>query len=211
MGFQDLPIFPLGVVLYPGTALPLHLFEPRYRQLLTDIRAADSRFGILTSIKGVPERELPPGRMGCVAEVTEVEMMPDGRSNIVVVGRERFALQRFIESDAPYHVAAVAEVPDEGSTNAVALAVASDEVAQHFRQVVKAVHTINGQRGPGPILPDDPAQLAWTIASMIDLDIESRYKLLVERDPAKRLDAIDAVLRKAIPELELQAAIRRPK
>lgn len=208
MSFQHLPIFPLGVVLYPGTALPLHLFEPRYRQLLTDVRAGDSRFGIITAISGVPERELPPGRLGCVAEVTEVEMMPDGRSNIVVVGRERVALDTFVDSEAPYHVASVTVVPDVASANAVVLAVASDEVALHFKQVVKAVHTINGSDGPVPPLPDDPAQLAWTIASMIDLDLESRYKLLAERDPAARLTAIDAVLRKALPELELQAALK---
>ncbi|MCA2984558.1 LON peptidase substrate-binding domain-containing protein [Gemmatimonas sp.] len=209
MPLPPLPIFPLGVVLYPGTALPLHLFEPRYRQLLTDVRAGDSRFGILTAMSGVAERDLPPGRLGCVAEVTEVEMMPDGRSNIVVVGRERFALGQFLESDTPYHVAAVTAVPDQGSLNAVALAVASDDVVQHFTQVVKAVHAINGQTGPVPPLPDDPAQLAWTIAAMIDLDLDARYKLLAERDPAARLTAIDAVLRKAIPELELQAALRK--
>lgn len=209
MPLSHLPIFPLGVVLYPGTALPLHLFEPRYRQLLRDIRAGDSRFGILTAISGVAERELPQGRMGCVAEVTEVEMMPDGRANIVVVGRERFALDVFVESDAPYHVATVSAVPDQPTVSAVALAVASDDVVQHFRQVVKAVHAINGRNAPVPSLPDDPAQLAWTIAAMIDLDLESRYKLLAERDPAARLTAIDAVLRKAIPELELQAALRK--
>jgi Lon protease-like protein len=211
MPLPQFPIFPLGVVLYPGTALPLHLFEPRYRQMLSDVRAGDSRFGILTAISGVPERELPPGRLGCVAEVTEVEIMPDGRSNIVVVGRERFALDQFVESDTLYHVASVTVVPDLPAPNAVVLAVASEEVAQHFKQVVKAVHAINGENGPVPPLPDDPAQLAWTIASMIDLDLDSRYRLLAERDPAARLTTVDAVLRKALPELELQAALKRDR
>jgi Lon protease-like protein len=210
MALDHLPLFPLGVVLFPGTALPLHLFEPRYRRLLADVRAGDSRFGILTGIGGVAERDLPPGRVGCVAEVTEVEMMPDGRANIVVVGRERFTLETFVESASPYHVASVQLLPDTGTASAVALAVASDDVAQHFRQVVKAVHLINGTTGKVPQLPDDPAQLAWTIAAMIDLDLDARYRLLAERDPAARLAAIDAVLRKAIPELELQAALRKP-
>jgi ATP-dependent Lon protease len=60
-----------------------------------------------------------------------------------------------------------------------------------------------------PTLPDDPRQLAWTIASMVDFDLDARYKLLAERDPAARLSTVDAVLRKAIPELELQAALRK--
>jgi len=68
-----LPIFPLGMVLFPGTSAPLHLFEPRYRQMLADVRAKDSRFGILCALEGVPERELPTGRIGCVAEVVDVE------------------------------------------------------------------------------------------------------------------------------------------
>ena len=59
---QRLPIFPLGMVLFPGTAVPLHLFEPRYRQMLTDVREGDSRFGILCGVPGVAERALPPGR-----------------------------------------------------------------------------------------------------------------------------------------------------
>jgi len=177
--------------------------------MLQDVRAGDSRFGILTAIPGVSERDLPRGRMGCVAEVTEVEMMPDGRANIVVRGRERFALETFVESDALYHVASVVEVPDVTGTNAVALAVASDDVVQHFKQVVKAVQAINGEKGAMPPLPDDPAQLAWTIASMVDFDLDTRYKLLAERDPGARLATVDAVLRKAIPELELQAALRK--
>ncbi|AMW03952.1 LON peptidase substrate-binding domain-containing protein [Gemmatimonas phototrophica] len=207
MSDQRLPIFPLNVVLYPGTTMPLHLFEPRYRQLLKDIREGDSRFGILTSISGVPERDLPLGRMGCVAEVTEVEMMPDGRANIVIVGRERFALDEFVPDDAPYHVAEVSFVADTPGANAVVLAVTSDDVAQNFKRVVKAVHAINGESGPLPTLPDDPSQLAWTIASMIDIDSDLRYQLLAERQPAVRLASVDAVLRKVLPDLELRAAM----
>ena len=202
-----LPIFPLGVVLYPGTTLPLHLFEPRYRQLLADVRAGDSRFGILPGISGVPERAIPAGRMGCVAEVTEVEMLPDGRANILVTGRERVALEAFVDDAAPYHVAEVSFVNDTPSGSPVALAVAADDVAQHFKRVVKAVHTLNGTSGPLPSLPDDPAQLAWSIASMIDLELEPRYQLLVERNPADRLTRVDAVLRKVLPDLELRAAM----
>jgi Lon protease-like protein len=207
-----LPIFPLGVVLYPGTALPLHLFEPRYRQLLADVRSGEgpfgtSRFGILTGISGVGERALPQGRIGCVAEVTAVEMLPDGRADIIVTGRERFALDAFVEDAAPYHVADVAFVADDTVANPVALAVYSDDVASNFRRVVKAVHTINGTDEPLPTLPDDPTQLAWSIAAMVDLELEPRYQLLAERDPARRLTQVDAVLRKALPELELRAAL----
>jgi ATP-dependent Lon protease len=101
----------------------------------------------------------------------------------------------------------VSFVNDTPSGSPVALAVAADDVAQHFKRVVKAVHTLNGTSGPLPSLPDDPAQLAWSIASMIDLELEPRYQLLVERNPADRLTRVDAVLRKVLPDLELRAAM----
>jgi Lon protease-like protein len=209
MATVALPTFPLGVVLFPGTTLPLHLFEPRYRQLLKDVQASDARFAILPSIPDTPERALPPGRVGCVAEVTQAETLPDGRANILVVGRERFSLVGFVEHPALYHVCEVEYVSDTPGGSAVALAVAADDLAQNFRRVVKAVHTLNDNPAPPPELPDDPAQLAWTIAAMIDLDLEQRYKLLAERAPASRLAQVDAVLRRVLPDLELRAAMHR--
>ncbi len=206
-----LPIFPLGVVLFPGTLMPLHLFEPRYRQMLTDVREGDRRFGIIPAIPGVAERDLPAGRMGCVAEITDVELMPDGRANIIVMGRERFALDAFVEHDAPYHMATGTIVTDDTGASPVALAVAADEVLANFKRVVQAVRTLNDDTDPLPELPDDSAQVAWSVGAMIDLDLDSRYRLLAERSPTARLTQIDNVLRKAIPDLELQAAIKRSK
>lgn len=209
MTLDRLPLFPLGLVLFPGTAVPLHLFEPRYRQMLKDVRAGDSRFGILCGISGVGERQLPAGRIGCVAEVSEVEMLPDGRSNIVVIGRERFALEAFIDDDAPYHVVRAQPVEDAADGSPVALTVAADEVSSNFKRVVRAVNILNDSDDPPPSLPDDPRQLPWSIGAMIDLELEARQRLLSERSPAARLAAIDAVLRKALPDLEFQAAMHK--
>ena len=185
-----LPVFPLGVVLFPGTLLPLHLFEPRYRQMLADVREGNGRFGIIPAIPGV------------------AEVMPDGRANIIVTGRERFALTAFVEHEAPYHMATGTIVSDEAGDAPVALAVAADEVIANFKRVVQAVRTLNGDTDPLPVLPDDAAQVAWSIGAMIDLDLNNRYRLLAERSPAARLTQIDHVLRKAIPDLELQAALK---
>jgi Lon protease-like protein len=144
-----------------------------------------------------------------VAEVTEVEMLPDGRSNILVSGRERVALDRFVEHPALYHVCEVSPVADEAGGSPVALAVAADDLASNFRRVVKAVHVLNDNPAPPPALPDDPAQLAWSVAAMIDLDLDQRYKLLADRSPASRLAQVDAVLRRVLPDLELRAAMHR--
>lgn len=204
-----LPIFPLNVVLFPGTTLPLHLFEPRYRQLLTDVRAGDGRFGILCTIPGTPERELPAGRGGAVAQVTHAEVLPDGRADILVTGQERFTLTAFVDHAAPYHVATVERFSDDPVVHPVALAVAADDVAAHFRRVASAVHVLNDDPAPPPALSDDPVQLVWQIAAMIDIDTDTRYRLLMARDAAARTTMIDAVLRKALPDLELRAAMHQ--
>jgi len=203
----NIPLFPLNVVLFPGTTMPLHLFEPRYRQLLADVRTGDQRFGLLCSIPGVPEREVPTGRIGSMAEVTEVEMLPDGRANIVVRGVGRFALGGYVEAPTPYHQGTVELVDDGPVTNPVALAVAADELAGHFRRIVKAVDTLRPEPGPSPVLSDHPVALAWQIAAMVDLDFETRVELLASTDPADRVTRLDRVLRKVLPELELRAAL----
>src|SRR5437879_12742914 len=92
---RELPIFPLPIVLFPGAPQPLHVFEPRYRQLLADCLAADRRFGI-AYVPAEPEpgsEPLPrPGGVGCVALVQKTKAMPEGRSYIATVGWDRFVL-----------------------------------------------------------------------------------------------------------------------
>lgn len=204
-----LPIFPLGMVLLPGTPAPLHIFEPRYRQLIADIRGGDRRFVILPAIPGVAEREIPAGRVGCVAEVTEFDILPDGRANILTIGRERVVLDRFVDDDAPYHVAEVAEVPDAPGAARVALMVVADEITANFRRLVRAVQTLNSERLAAITLPDDPIDVAWHIGATIDIETETRYKLLAERSPLARLQLLDELLRKELPDLELRAAMHR--
>lgn len=211
MTTRPLPLFPLGMVLYPGVAMPLHLFEPRYRQLLTDVQAGDRRFGIICAMKGVDERALPVGRMGCIVEVTEAETLEDGRSNILVIGRERFALESFADDPAPYHVAHVSVVEDEPVGSPVAMAVASDEVIANFRKVVRAVLTLNDDDSAPPDLPEDGSQIAYSVAAMIDVDLAERQAILEERSAIARLQRIDTVLRTALPDLELKAAMHKAR
>src|SRR5262245_62423121 len=86
-GVRELPLFPLPVVLFPGMPMPLHIFEPRYRKMLSDIHAGNNLFGLSYFDAASSANEIPPtGHIGCVAEVTETQALPDGRSNILTVG-----------------------------------------------------------------------------------------------------------------------------
>src|SRR2546430_16200345 len=113
---RELPIFPLPIVLFPGTPQPLHVFEPRYRQLLADCLAADRRFGI-AYVPAEPEpgsEPLPrPGDVGCVALIQNTQALPDGRANILTVGGRRFVLIDWVGPDRPYRVGRGGEVDGE--------------------------------------------------------------------------------------------------
>lgn len=108
-----LPLFPLDVVLLPETLLPLHVFEPRYREMLAEALAGERLIGLHTLDPDAPP--LPDGRpalleYGCAGEVVEHEPLEDGRSNIVLRGRFRYRVSAERTGRA-FRVAEVEEAP----------------------------------------------------------------------------------------------------
>src|SRR5260370_40716827 len=90
-GVRELPLFPLPAVLFPGMPMPLHIFEPRYRKMLADIRAGDNLFCLSYFDSPASENEIPAaGHIECVAEVTETHAFADRRSNLVTVVGTRY-------------------------------------------------------------------------------------------------------------------------
>src|SRR2546425_5545665 len=113
---RELPISPLPIVLFPGAPQPLHVFEPRYRQLLADCLAADRRFGITyvappQAAGADPQPEI--GDPGCIALIRSTERLADGRSNVLTVGERRFGLVAGGRGHPPYRTAPGEEVADE--------------------------------------------------------------------------------------------------
>src|SRR2546426_1423516 len=105
---RELPIFPLPIVLFPGAPQPLHIFEPRYRQLLADCLATDRRFGVayVPAERDAGGESLPrPGDVGGVALIRNTQGLPDGRSNILTVGERRVGLVDWGSSGRPHPVA----------------------------------------------------------------------------------------------------------
>lgn len=203
-----LPFFPLSVVLLPGTPMPLHLFEPRYRQMLADVLAADRTFVLGYRPPGVPEDALPRGWPVCLAIVEDHEPLPDGRSNILVRGGARVALAGYRDDPAPYHVVEVAPLPDEPH-DVSALGPLAAQARQLFARVAAAARALADDPDPAPSLPDDPARLAWAIAAAVDLDPPAKHQLLAVRDPSERLQAVLARLMPLAADLEQRAAVHR--
>src|SRR5205807_2257775 len=102
-----LPLFPLDVVLFPGTPLPLHIFEPRYKEMIGECRANQAPFGVVRALEeGIAE-------IGCTAEVISVvKEYPDGRLDLVAQGRDRFEILA-INRERSFLQAEVLLIPDE--------------------------------------------------------------------------------------------------
>jgi Lon protease-like protein len=203
---RRLPLFPLPLVLFPGVPLPLHIFEPRYRIMLADCLEGDREFGIMFRPDGVAERDLPPGHVGCIARVESTELLPDGRSNVIVRGTDRFALDRYLDSPRPYHVAEASSY-DDTDEPPLTLAPGAARVRELFVRVGTAARTIQDDPDALPLLPDDPALLAFAVAALIEMDAPSRQRLLTSRSPSERLREIEMLLSPAVGSLELRASV----
>lgn len=185
-----LPIFPLSAVLFPGTPLPLHIFEPRYKRMLADCLASDRRFGI-TPVRGT--REIPgPGSVGCVAEVRVNQELPDGRSNIVVLGGTRFVLSRLLDESLPYLVALVQPFDDEPGTEPSPEETAA--VRELFTRYLAGLRQLNDAEPEEPALPDDPLSLSFQVSGAIECDAGVKQRLLSERSTARRVEALILLL-----------------
>ncbi|WP_238007739.1 LON peptidase substrate-binding domain-containing protein [Dactylosporangium sp. AC04546] len=208
-----LPLFPLGTVLFPGLVLPLHVFEPRYRTLvqhLTDLPASLPReFGVVAIRRGwevgrqteAADASITAGEslslyeIGCAAEVRQITELPDGRFDLMTVGRRRFRLLGLARNDAPYLTGEIEWLPEpqgepdrEGELAAGVLAA--------FQQYLRAVRRNDAEGEDGEQLPDDPTVLSHLVAATASLTLEDRQSLLAEPDTASRLKAERSLLRR---------------
>lgn len=203
---ENLPLFPLPLVLFPGTAIPLHIFEPRYRAMLSDCITGDKRFGVVRLPEGVPEIDIAPGTVGCVAEILETESLPDGNSNIIVRGLERFTFDHFVASPHDYHVCRASEFDDQFEIGDELEALAA-HVREVFQRVGRAARTLSDDPEPLPQLPDDPAIVSFAIGAMIDIDLDTRQALLASSSPLERLRRLDALLSAALGSIVTRAQV----
>jgi Lon protease-like protein len=193
-------------VLFPGAPLPLHIFEPRYREMLADCMSGSREFGLVCREGNLPEREIAAGTIGCVAYVESVEPLPDGRSNILVTGRERFALDHFVESPSPYHVADVTPVQDDVESEIV-LDPLARRVRSLFDRVGRAARQIADDAAPLPELPEDPARTSFAMAQYIDLDLAVKQQLLSSRSPSARLRQLEQLLGNVVETIEARSRV----
>lgn len=197
-----LPLFPLTVVVFPGTPQPLHIFEPRYRRLLKDCLAGNRRFGI--TLPG-EKREAPePGAVGCAVEIGASEDLPDGRSNILVVGRRRFVVRQVIPDSAPYHVGLVEEFDDDPAS--APGPVLLGDLRSAFLDYYRTVRLLHDAEPDEPELPAQAVALSFQIAAALECELGLKHRLLATRSTGDRIE----VLLRLLPTLTAaaEAALR---
>ena len=102
------PLFPLpGAILFPRSQIPLHIFEPRYREMVRDVIDGAGQIAMIQPLRVDDDNQAPLYGVGCVGEVVGVEELDDGRFNIVLLGSNRFRLVKEADVDAPYRCADV--------------------------------------------------------------------------------------------------------
>ncbi len=208
---RELPIFPLPLVLFPGVPQPLHIFEPRYRQLLADCLAGDRRFGI--AYAAPPEQEgadTTPrlGEVGCIALIRSAHELPDGRSNILTEGEQRFVLVEWCASERPYRRARVEEFDDDPA-DPVETAPLADEVREHFQRLLQALNTLTSREFEEPAeLPADPTALSFHVAGALELEPDAKQALQMGRSTTRRLRQLAALLKPLAADAARRAVVR---
>ena len=201
MATLELPIFPLGVVLFPGTPHALHIFEPRYRQMLADCLGGSQRFGLSFV---APSRDADPapsvGDVGCIAVVRASHLLPDGRSNILALGEERYVLSEYLDMDLPYRTARV-ETFDDDDADVPQLTEIATSVRGAFAHFMAGMQALT-DRGAAPVdLPSDAKHLSFHVCAALEIDAAAKQALLTLRSTIARLETIDRLLRPLNEEL----------
>ncbi len=202
--YDDLPLFPLHVVLFPDMPLPLHIFEPRYREMVMRCRETRSPFGVILIRDGDEAgAQAVPHLIGTTARITQYEETPDGRMDILVFGETRFRVTRALY-DKPYLSARV-EPLDEETGDPRLVQPAAEAVAGLFKKYLRALFAMTGRSLSALQLPREPAYLSYAVASVLQVPLAEKQSLLEIAGTTRRLEHEAAILR---AEIEAQDALQ---
>jgi Lon protease-like protein len=192
----DIPLFPLNVVLMPGTPLPLHIFEERYKQMVDECLDSGTEFGMVLA------DESGTRKVGCTARIVElVQRYDDGRLVILVEGSRRFELKN-VFTGKPYYVGEVEYLEDGPEEDVTALA---EECVALLERVIEAA-----TEGSVGIEIEPPYHnLSFAIAGRIEFDLETRQQILELPTEKGRLEKVKDLLTEAANKLERDLQARQ--
>ena len=201
-----LPLFPLNTVLFPHLPLPLHVFEDRYRVMISDCLEAGHSFGVVAIREGLETGPALPYDIGTLAKIVRIDRMGDGRMNLLVSGASRF---RIVETatDRPYLRARIEILPEAGD-EAAGIGELTDAAATAFRQYSNLLRELVNEKPEAFEPPMDPELLSYLVAGTLTLQLPQKQALLQYSRTDERLRAELALLRR---ELTLLREMLRQK
>jgi len=207
---KHLPLFPLPLVLLPNELLPLHIFEPRYRQMMKDLESGQNYFGItLFEPEDASLTRPVSGTTGCLAEVRETHPLPDGASNILTMGVIRYRLIDYVDTGEPYFIGDVEFFEDQEEKGEDLVGLATN-VHELFKRVAKAAFQLSGSRGRLPDIPNtNPQDLSFLIATAFNLDNTLKYQMLETDSTSDRLNRLHEILVHTVDKMEESAKIQK--
>jgi Lon protease-like protein len=189
-----LPLFPLNVVLLPGADLPLHIFEPRYRQMVRECLDTQTQFGMLLA--------LPNGiaGTGCTAEILEVtKRYPDGRCDILTVGRSPFRVVQLFNE--PLFRGEVDFLEDRPSP-------INSRICRELNDLYETCHTLIFGDYPLDLCSTPDSDISYEVAAKLPMDLLWKQSILELRSEAARQERLVAYLREWAPHLEKTTTLR---
>jgi Lon protease-like protein len=191
----EVPMFPLGTVLTPGGALPLHIFEPRYRALARRCVEGGEPFGVVMIERG---SEVGGGdvraNVACLAEIAEHEEFDDGRWAIIAVGQQRVSVDQWLDDD-PYPRALVTSLPDSTSTvDPAAREHAIRRIVRVIAMAAEAGYQVPQLDVEASVAGMSDSEMSHRLGASVPVGPLDRHRLLCAEGPAERLVVLDDVL-----------------
>jgi Lon protease-like protein len=190
----ELGLFPLPLVLVPTERIPLHIFEPRYQELIGECLESDGEFGLVLATGDGAVHEI--GTRARVAAV--IETLDDGRMNIVVEGGDRFRLLELTRGRS-FQTGVVEEVLDDDDP---ADAEDVERALKVFRDLAAAAES--DVDIPEPDSPD----LVWQLAARVDFGVEPKQEILASTSPAERMRRLAELLQTSLDAVRLEQVLR---
>lgn len=188
-----LPLFPLEIVVFPGAPLPLHIFEPRYKEMIGECLSEGRPFGMVRA------KENAVSAIGCSARIiTVIKKYEDGRLDIAAEGAQRFEIIQ-VNQERSFLQAEVAFFDDEPS-------VVSNTAADSVIQLHEQLFAVMGQTTE---VERDAAYLSFRLAQDLPVDLDFKQTLLEMKSEAERVEVLTEYYRATIPKVENSLRVRQ--
>lgn len=198
---EEIPLFPLATVLFPGALLPLHIFEDRYKQMMRYAIDNGGVFGLAYQSHAAIGRETPPdiGSIGCVAKINAVVPLEGGRMNIISTGVIRYRVLGLRRS-TPFIVARIETVTDDLEPGDD-LNRTFDDIMDMCRKFLEAAQALDESNAPiNQDLPEEPEAFSLMVASALPIDNDAKQTLLEMTSTRLRLTRLRPYVTSALSD-----------